>query len=417
LLAKDADVNVKCNNGDTALILAAEKGHKDIVEALLVQGADVNAKGRYGDAALICAAQNGHTDIVRALLAQGADVNAQNKGGDTALILAAYNGHKDIVKALLDKGADIDVNAQNKGGDTALIWAAHNGHTEVVQALLAKGVNINVNAQNKFGNTALIVAAAKGHTEVVNVLLDKGADIDVNAQNKGGDTALILAAYNGHTDIVQALLAQGADCSFIKPSYKDYGLILKHLVDLDTNTQAKCLRNMPGGSYADIRSYVTLEKPMYFNSLFIKPNASHETIKKMLSEMNFDEHINRISEHYVLMHKKSLSNSNYTEAVVAAKNLLIACGNAKQALFEGNATVDEISLFKTTCEEAIEKAKPVLEKHREWVKVLAEFLLAVITLPLSFPLYALGLFSAKTTSEQLIDKLNEAVTVNPKNKS
>ncbi len=42
LISEGADVNVKCNDGQTPLHYAARRGHKEIVEVLLAHGADVN---------------------------------------------------------------------------------------------------------------------------------------------------------------------------------------------------------------------------------------------------------------------------------------------------------------------------------------------------------------------------------------
>ena len=91
--------------------------------ALLAQGADLNIKGEYGNTALIWAARNGHRGIVRALLAQGADLKIKGEYGHTALTLAAQHGHVAIVEALLAQGADPD--ARNNNGHTALMCAAH----------------------------------------------------------------------------------------------------------------------------------------------------------------------------------------------------------------------------------------------------------------------------------------------------
>ena len=66
-------------------------------------------------------------------------------------------------------------------------------------------------------------------------------------------------------------------------------------------------------------------------------------------------------------------------------------------------------IFKNTCKNAIRMVRPVLIKHRALWEVLAKFLLAVVTFPVSLPLYAAGFFSTKTKSEQLLDKLQEAM--------
>ena len=51
-------------DGKTALMLAAENGHIDVVNALLY-GVDIEEDDK---AALILAAKNGHTEVVKALL-------------------------------------------------------------------------------------------------------------------------------------------------------------------------------------------------------------------------------------------------------------------------------------------------------------------------------------------------------------
>ena len=44
LLARGADVNVKDNKNQTALMVASQNGHREIVELLLAKGADINAR-------------------------------------------------------------------------------------------------------------------------------------------------------------------------------------------------------------------------------------------------------------------------------------------------------------------------------------------------------------------------------------
>jgi len=66
LLAADAALDLADNRGRTALMIAAERGHRDIVEALLKDGADPSLKDRDGQSAQALAAG----DEIKALLAQ-----------------------------------------------------------------------------------------------------------------------------------------------------------------------------------------------------------------------------------------------------------------------------------------------------------------------------------------------------------
>ena len=102
----------------TALMRAADGGHKDIVELLLKNGADINKKNESGWTALTVAAENGNTDIVDLLLKNGADINTCDSGW-SLLMGAAWNFHVDTVKLLLERGAPI--NDKDNRGETVLM--------------------------------------------------------------------------------------------------------------------------------------------------------------------------------------------------------------------------------------------------------------------------------------------------------
>jgi hypothetical protein len=122
--------------------------------------------------------------------------------------------------------------------------------------------------------------------------------------------------------------------------------------------------------------------------------------------MHFDYHLKEIHWHYQQMKEKSLKNPNYIAATLEAKTLLIQCNKAKFALFhDARDSSIKVPLFIEACKRAINTAKPVLEQHRELGQVISAFLLAIMTFPISLALYALGLFSVKTKSAQLLDKL------------
>ncbi|KAJ7131037.1 ankyrin repeat-containing domain protein [Mycena epipterygia] len=83
-------------NKKTALHLAAEHGHLDIVSLLVAKSADVNCSDRVKKTPLHLAAEHGRSDIVRSLVEHNTDVNSRDRYGKTALDLAAERGHSDI---------------------------------------------------------------------------------------------------------------------------------------------------------------------------------------------------------------------------------------------------------------------------------------------------------------------------------
>ena len=98
LLQAGADVNSRrlfqggCaahDYGFTALILASYKGNKSAVKLLLAQpGIKLNETNDDGDTALMAAAEHGHAEIVEMLLKAGANVSITDKGGETAITRA-----------------------------------------------------------------------------------------------------------------------------------------------------------------------------------------------------------------------------------------------------------------------------------------------------------------------------------------
>ena len=110
--------------------VAAENGHRDVVEPLLRQGgADLDAKDELGWTALHHAVSKGHLEVAKLLLDRGADVDLADKKGRAPLSFAAANGHLDVAKLLLDRGADVDV--RDEWGRTALDRAKedYQGHS------------------------------------------------------------------------------------------------------------------------------------------------------------------------------------------------------------------------------------------------------------------------------------------------
>ncbi len=122
-----------------AICWAALEGHTDVVvELLKAPRILANATDKDGNTALILAAQRGHADTVDTLLQAKVKLNVDNKDGMTALILAAQNGFLRCVELLVKAGADTTI--QDRTGRTALDWARDNNRQDVIAFMRRSGV-------------------------------------------------------------------------------------------------------------------------------------------------------------------------------------------------------------------------------------------------------------------------------------
>ena|SRR5688572_8988580 len=83
------------NEWDRLLRFGAAKGHRDLVALSLNQGIPVDTIFQDGNCALIVAAEAGHIDIVRLLLMRGARAGVLD-----AFTAASAQGHIDVVRVL-----------------------------------------------------------------------------------------------------------------------------------------------------------------------------------------------------------------------------------------------------------------------------------------------------------------------------
>ncbi|KXS10261.1 ankyrin, partial [Gonapodya prolifera JEL478] len=219
------------------LILGAEDGNLDVVEALMDFEADVSAQGckavfdtsrcdhrhilklmkdrgvlcqnanmnatagRRKSQALVKAADHGRLDAVRYLLEKGANLHYNR---NEAIRCAALSGHKDVVEVLLGKGADGGQRSALNG--ILLDTAAQRGNVELVEFLVDSVAAAQLRQEDLDG--ALYKAAIIGHAKVVRFLADPGADV-----NYVGGESLVWGAEDGNLEVVEALLDCGADFS------------------------------------------------------------------------------------------------------------------------------------------------------------------------------------------------------------
>lgn len=135
LLDHGASIGINDFQGIGPLLYAAWHGRRDVVEVLLNHEAGANVK--HGEiSALILAAENDHVDIVQLLVKRGANLDHADSLGTTALIGATRRGKANAVKSLIALGANL--HHVDQRGNSALFYASRDRHEEII-SLLGKG--------------------------------------------------------------------------------------------------------------------------------------------------------------------------------------------------------------------------------------------------------------------------------------
>jgi len=98
---------------------------------LVGKGLQVDASADDGNTAIMMAASRGHIDAVKVLIDNGADVNGKNNIGNTPLILSVLADSSATVSLLLDAGADVDI--RNNKREQAINLAENTSIVELIR--------------------------------------------------------------------------------------------------------------------------------------------------------------------------------------------------------------------------------------------------------------------------------------------
>jgi ankyrin repeat protein len=177
LLEHGADPNIKYDE-ETILMKCCEYEDEvfvNFVNLFITMRADLNIKDNNGNTALMVAIENKNEKIIKMLINSGADLNIQNNEGFTVLMYS-LDIELDYVKFILKKGSNI--NLQDNSGNTVLMYCCMYYDIlldDIINILLEKGVNLKLkNKKNKTlqmivrenGNKNLIKLFEKFHLEI-----------------------------------------------------------------------------------------------------------------------------------------------------------------------------------------------------------------------------------------------------------
>ena len=188
---------------NTALMLAAAKGHLPVMRWLYLRGAALNAQTKNGDTVLLLAVKSGDLTAVKWLYQHGADLHHVNHSGDNALSMAAMGGDLTIVRWLMSKEV---INCRNSVGHDALALAVQNGGVSVTRWL---ALSQDLHQCDHRGNNLFLLALCHGHVQLGIWLGHSG--VDIHSVNQDGDNALLLVAGQGDLSAVMWLCEQNVN--------------------------------------------------------------------------------------------------------------------------------------------------------------------------------------------------------------
>lgn len=164
LLERGFDPNVADPNGQNGLFLAIREPSLKVARALIDwPKTKVESRSKADESPLMMAALKGHTEIVKKLIERDADVN---KPGWTPLHYAATGGHLEIMNLLLENHAYIDASSPNDS--TPLMMAALYGTPSAVKLLLEAGADPSI--KNRLGMTAIDFAYRDKRVEAAEII-------------------------------------------------------------------------------------------------------------------------------------------------------------------------------------------------------------------------------------------------------
>jgi len=301
------DFNFMDVHGNALLHYAAAMGDKDKIDYCLNNQANINLKNEDKESAISIALENGHLEVVDHLFQKKANCNFNLSSYEKDKKLLAWCSEK-IKKALdesfpnpakndtypsvknqffgysaaspsaLERAAEIGEiefikkamkGYLSKGQEDLMVVAARNGQLETVEFLYKNKANIN--SKKPYENTALIEAVKERQTKVIDFLLEK--KVDVNQMNHMKQTALTYAILNSDEETVIKLVNQSASISDLNV----YGDNLAHIA---VNFHCKIIKELltiPG-----FKELVTIKNIYGFTPLDLAIQNKQDAIIQLL---------------------------------------------------------------------------------------------------------------------------------------
>lgn len=196
---KRYNLNLRFNDNQTSLHIAAQNGHFGIADYLLRNGALTSVQNNNGATPLHISVAKGDYNLANLLLKNNADINARDSLSRTPLLLEIpEKNQKQMYGLLLSNNADIT--AKDYLGNTCLHIATQAGvECSILTELVTKGAEIN--ARNEKGVTPLAIAVNLYNLDQIEFYIKKGADIHAADKDQRTPYLIALSSINEENDI------------------------------------------------------------------------------------------------------------------------------------------------------------------------------------------------------------------------
>ncbi|PAA47570.1 hypothetical protein BOX15_Mlig004077g1 [Macrostomum lignano] len=197
-------VHAADSSGISTLMLAAQSGSSEIIEALITRKQQlVEMKDIFGKSALEYAIVWDQEKVINQLIDAGCNVDNQQKDGRTPLMLAIASTSKsadEVVQTLIERGCSVDAVTED-GFNVAHVACKYN-KLQVLKVLMEKGVSIE--SLTKSSDSCLTLAVSKGSAELIGLLVDAG--LSKSHTNCEGHSAVSLGYQRGNEEVLSKLL-------------------------------------------------------------------------------------------------------------------------------------------------------------------------------------------------------------------
>ncbi|XP_071094926.1 ankyrin repeat domain-containing protein 17-like [Haliotis cracherodii] len=301
LINAGSNVSLVEDHGYNILHIATCIGHVAMVKYILSQNiVDINSRTKCNRTPVMMAANRGYRDVFAVLVSKGADVSLRDKRGNNILLYTCAGGQMEMVKYVLSL-SKVHINRRGQHGWTSVMVAARLGNREMLDFLISKGSNVSLTANED--TNILHAACIGGHLEMVKYVVSQDF-VDINSRRWNGKTALMISAQWAHREVFYFILRRGGGKQFSperyipdKPCDQEGRSMDNQLHDACWEGNLNMVRRILSEAQLDVNSRDRRER----TPVMAAACAGHKDVVKLL--INTGSNVSLVEDHgYNLLH-------------------------------------------------------------------------------------------------------------------